>query len=143
RTIVHPIRRIPDEVLGEIFQQCVEIESTTNSIDIRGMPWTLSHVCGRWRGLVMNMGRLWKRVQLDFGEEAHTGSVGSSYLLSKQLLRAVPFDVDVSIEGSPEDLNANHVLHTLIPFSHRFRSLTVEAGVSSYQFLSACKGSFQ
>ncbi len=144
RTIVHPMRRFNDDVLLEVFQHCVQMESTPNSIDIRGMPWTLSQVCCRWRGLAINTGRLWTRVRLDFGrDEAFMESVGASYLLSNQLLRAAPFDVDVSIEGSPVASTVNRIFQTLVPFSPQVRSLTIDAGASSYRFLSACRGFFQ
>ncbi len=143
RTIMHPIRRVNDDVLGMIFQYCVETESSQNSIDVRGMPWTLSHVCGRWRSLAMNTGRLWTRVRLDLGrDEAFMGSVGASYLISNQLLRAAPFKVDMTIEGYPGDLMVNSVFPVLVPFSPRIRSLKIKASPSACRFLSVCKGFF-
>ncbi|PBL04193.1 hypothetical protein ARMGADRAFT_1070665 [Armillaria gallica] len=42
QTIVHLMRRFNNDVLLEVFQHCVQMESMLNSIDIRGMPWTLS-----------------------------------------------------------------------------------------------------
>ncbi|PBL04192.1 hypothetical protein ARMGADRAFT_1070664 [Armillaria gallica] len=70
-------------------------------------------------------------------------SVGASYLLSNQLLRAAPFDVDVSIEGSPVASTVNRIFQTLVLFSPQVRSLTIDAGALSYQFLSTCRGFFQ
>ncbi|PBL04189.1 hypothetical protein ARMGADRAFT_1022662 [Armillaria gallica] len=138
QTIMHPMWRVNDDVLGMIFQYCAETESSRNSINVREMPWTLSHVCGRWRSLVMNTGRLWTRVRLDLGhDEAFMGSVGASYLISSQLLRAAPFKVDMMIEGYPGDSMVNSVFPVLIPFSPQIRSLKIKASPSACRFLSS------
>ncbi|KAK0501955.1 hypothetical protein EDD18DRAFT_1100455 [Armillaria luteobubalina] len=85
------------------------------------MPWILSHVCGHWRLLVRNSGRLWTRVLLDFKRGEPLASSG---------------------HGTPMEPSTNPILLALIPFSHRFRTMTMDAGGSLYQFLSACKMPF-
>ncbi|PBK88613.1 hypothetical protein ARMGADRAFT_1084572 [Armillaria gallica] len=143
QTIMHPMQQVNDDILEMIFQYCAETESSQNSIDVRGMPWTLSHVCGCWRSLVMNTGRLWTRVRLNLScDEVFMGSVGASYLISSQFLRAAPFKVDMTIEGYPGDSMVNSVFPVLVPFSPQIWLLKIKASPSACRFLSVCKGFF-
>ncbi|KAK0491929.1 hypothetical protein EDD18DRAFT_1109342 [Armillaria luteobubalina] len=142
QSIVHPMRRVSDDVLEVIFQRCVGIGLQSYS-GVGWMPWILSHVCGRWRLLVRNSGRLWTRVLLDFERGEPLASSGCvAVLLKEQMLRACPYNVDVLIKGAPMEPSTNPILLALIPFSHWFRTMTMDAGGSLYQFLSACKMPF-
>ncbi len=144
--ILHPIRLVNDDVIGEIFRWCAETKSPLNSNDVRGVPWTLSQVCRRWRAVALDTGRLWTKVSLDFGvDELFMASFGGAHALVQQIVRARShdFSLDVTIKaGSITDLSTNCVFRALMPFSSFFRSFTIDAGPSSYAILSQCKGSF-
>ncbi|KAK0488352.1 hypothetical protein EDD18DRAFT_1110323 [Armillaria luteobubalina] len=145
RVVVHPIRRVNDDVFGEIFQWCAAIESSLNSNDVRGVPWTLSQVCRHWRTLVLNMSSLWSRVKLNFGVDGpFMASFSAAHALTQQMIRARPYDtcLDVTVAGSIFNLDTNCVFRALLPFSSYFRSFTIDAGPSSYAILAQCKGSF-
>ncbi|KAF9040975.1 hypothetical protein BDZ89DRAFT_944734, partial [Hymenopellis radicata] len=65
RRLLHPLRSIPDDILGVIFQHSAPSwegstpESVLDSLSPRGAPWLLSHVCRRWRNLVLSSPNLW------------------------------------------------------------------------------------
>ncbi|PBK84993.1 hypothetical protein ARMGADRAFT_905120, partial [Armillaria gallica] len=66
RTVLHPIRRLPDDILRQIFTACVDPESiiyTENVGDcldvLKRSQWVLSHASRRWRRGVLNTTRLW------------------------------------------------------------------------------------
>ncbi|KAJ7764258.1 hypothetical protein B0H16DRAFT_1799654 [Mycena metata] len=64
-----PIRRIPPEILGEIFRLCdrMEVEdrfSETDIADPAAAPLILGHVCSFWRTVSQNTPQLWDRVCL-------------------------------------------------------------------------------
>ncbi|KAG7440585.1 uncharacterized protein BT62DRAFT_822915, partial [Guyanagaster necrorhizus] len=58
RYFIAPIRRVPNEILSEIFSfTCADM---SDSVDIvSGAPWVLSHVCSLWRSICLSSPRLW------------------------------------------------------------------------------------
>ncbi|KAK0488093.1 hypothetical protein EDD18DRAFT_1360049 [Armillaria luteobubalina] len=119
QSIVHPMRWVSNDVLEVIFQRCMGIGLQSYS-SVGWMPWILLHVCGRWRLLVRNSGRLWTRVLLDFERGEPLASSGHvAVLLKEQMLRACLYDIDVLIKGTPMEPSTNPILLALIPFSHR------------------------
>ncbi|KAF9029332.1 hypothetical protein BDZ89DRAFT_933125, partial [Hymenopellis radicata] len=63
KSLLHPIRSLPTELMSEIFSHCVPRgyvdEGCLDSLDPRLAPWTLSHVCYRWRSLALSSPQLW------------------------------------------------------------------------------------
>ncbi|KAF9034208.1 hypothetical protein BDZ89DRAFT_925755, partial [Hymenopellis radicata] len=62
KSLLHPMRSIPDEVLAEIFDHCmvkVYKPKSPDALDPGGAPWLLTRVCRRWRALVVNLPQLW------------------------------------------------------------------------------------
>ncbi|KAF8901101.1 hypothetical protein CPB85DRAFT_1228015, partial [Mucidula mucida] len=64
KSLIHPIRSLPNEILHEIFTYCVPrdadfIPVTVDSLDPRFAPWTLARVCHIWRELVISSPLLW------------------------------------------------------------------------------------
>ncbi|PBK61417.1 hypothetical protein ARMSODRAFT_665214 [Armillaria solidipes] len=76
KTLLHPIRSMPQDVLREIFDHCVpdweEITSGLgpyqdyDSLDPRFAPWTISHVSRAWRDVSLSLPHLWTCITLDF-----------------------------------------------------------------------------
>ncbi|KAJ7185254.1 hypothetical protein C8R46DRAFT_375375 [Mycena filopes] len=56
RAIVSPLRRVPPEVLCEIFALSVDEEE--------GPPWYLGHICRTWRGIALSYPRLWTHLTI-------------------------------------------------------------------------------
>ncbi|KAJ7591948.1 hypothetical protein C8J56DRAFT_754660, partial [Mycena floridula] len=62
RTIISPIRRIPNEILGGIFQDAVDdavSEMSSAPFDQRVPPWPLTLVCSNWRQVTLSSMSLW------------------------------------------------------------------------------------
>ncbi|KAJ7756582.1 hypothetical protein B0H16DRAFT_1721648 [Mycena metata] len=64
-----PIRRIPPEILGEVFRLCGVMQvddrfSQTHMADPAAAPLILGHVCSLWRTVSQNTPQLWDRVCL-------------------------------------------------------------------------------
>ncbi len=73
KTLLHPIRSIPDDMLRHIFSFCIhgvydllEEEDAPDSLDSRKPPWTLSQVCRSWRIVALSTASLWKGLSIDF-----------------------------------------------------------------------------
>ncbi|KAJ7584092.1 hypothetical protein C8J56DRAFT_730652, partial [Mycena floridula] len=60
--ISHPLRRVPAELLREIFRVTACIERDFDSslqMGKLGFPWNISHVCQRWREISISYPALW------------------------------------------------------------------------------------
>ncbi|KAF9012181.1 hypothetical protein BDZ89DRAFT_931506, partial [Hymenopellis radicata] len=62
KSILHPMRSIPSELLTEIFRYCIQTTyrvEDLDALDPRGAPWLLTRVCHRWRDLAIGSSQLW------------------------------------------------------------------------------------
>ncbi|KAJ7067237.1 hypothetical protein C8F01DRAFT_1365370 [Mycena amicta] len=80
RCISSPIRRIPTEILGEIFAQCVAADKKGKDPSFSLL--RIIRVCRRWRDAALSSPTLWGLISLDScrmldGEEMETRSVES------------------------------------------------------------------
>ncbi|KAK1233194.1 hypothetical protein PQX77_003661 [Marasmius sp. AFHP31] len=76
----HPIRRLPNEILAEIFNFCVEgdvniVEGSgkadwqndgPSTLDLDQTLWALSQVCQRWRNLALSSPKLWTAININW-----------------------------------------------------------------------------
>ncbi|KAH6880989.1 hypothetical protein BKA70DRAFT_171766 [Coprinopsis sp. MPI-PUGE-AT-0042] len=56
-----PIKRVPDDVLREIFMQSLPTQVTFNCLEA---PLLLSHICGHWRALALDCAQLWTSLKI-------------------------------------------------------------------------------
>ncbi|KAL0063829.1 hypothetical protein AAF712_009274 [Marasmius tenuissimus] len=79
KSILHPMRRLPLEVLTEIFRFCTSgsftdlalgqkdvMRAFPGSLDTRQAPWVLGQVCLRWRLLTLSTADLWTRIDISW-----------------------------------------------------------------------------
>ncbi|KAF9012955.1 hypothetical protein BDZ89DRAFT_918920, partial [Hymenopellis radicata] len=70
KSVLHPMRSIPNEILVEIFGCCISSEipadEDPDSLDPRASPWLLTRVSRRWRELAIKSPQLWAYLWLDF-----------------------------------------------------------------------------
>ncbi|KAJ7707313.1 hypothetical protein B0H17DRAFT_1032367 [Mycena rosella] len=110
RSMVSVIRRLPSEILSEIFSRCSRKWDGCK-------PRIFATVCSRWRDVALATPRLWCNVWVD-REEVKPQSL--SFLLSLQLERSgqVPLSVVFS-----DPFIAPCILESLIAVSHRWESV--------------------
>ncbi|KAJ6562427.1 hypothetical protein B0H19DRAFT_97186 [Mycena capillaripes] len=86
--IISPLRRMPPELLREIFSWTMPTINRTlgwNEICIGQSPWALTHICSRWRMIALSTPSLWSLVVMDYSE---TSSSYSLPLIEAQLQRS-------------------------------------------------------
>ncbi|KAK1225831.1 hypothetical protein PQX77_011242 [Marasmius sp. AFHP31] len=94
---LHPIRRLPPEILAEIFRTCsfgdtdLEYGNFPGSLDTRKAPWTLGQVCRAWRSVVVSASALWTQINVSWEE-----TISASCAVS---LEALP---NIQLERSQE-----------------------------------------
>ncbi|KAJ7140393.1 hypothetical protein C8R46DRAFT_1320308 [Mycena filopes] len=64
--ILSPLRRMPTEMLSEIFSLTLASDGRTN---IKDSPWTLSHTCSRWRAIAIDSPSLWSFIAINCGSD--------------------------------------------------------------------------
>ncbi|KAK0429550.1 hypothetical protein EV421DRAFT_2091961, partial [Armillaria borealis] len=65
--ILNPVRRLPEDVLCEIFRHCLFNVTSGHSSFHRGdsPPWTLISVCRTWRQIALSFPQLWAQVHFN------------------------------------------------------------------------------
>ncbi|PPR02633.1 hypothetical protein CVT24_002118 [Panaeolus cyanescens] len=63
--ILSPIRRIPPDVLGEIFYQCLSTHRNP-IMHSSEAPLLLTRVCRSWRSIAYSTPKLWSRLYMPF-----------------------------------------------------------------------------
>ncbi|KAJ7589847.1 hypothetical protein C8J56DRAFT_936335 [Mycena floridula] len=71
RSVIHPIRRLPAEILSEIFLNFVsedledmEADESMSSLHPSSMRWVVSLVCVSWRSVAVSLPKLWSTIRL-------------------------------------------------------------------------------
>ncbi|KAJ7188951.1 hypothetical protein C8R46DRAFT_32746 [Mycena filopes] len=155
RFVLSPIRRLPSEILIEIFAFFLpdipnwggppfrvsdldpaeeELRRVANVDLLR-----ISQVCPRWHRLVMGTSSLWSTVSLNL-EIRHSRPILS--LLKSSLERGCnsPMDVGVFCEDRCS-LQASALLNLLVQYSRQWKDLTITMGpFMPYSALDAVKG---
>lgn len=68
---LHPVRRLPTEILQEIFLACIKDSVSTvhqsTSLNVQNyMPWILAQVCSHWRSAALSFPQLWSAITVSF-----------------------------------------------------------------------------
>ncbi|PBK65361.1 hypothetical protein ARMSODRAFT_853709, partial [Armillaria solidipes] len=60
KKILSPSRRLPPEVLTEIFIRCWSFYRRSGTpLNPRAVPWKLTHICKKWREVAIATPKLW------------------------------------------------------------------------------------
>jgi hypothetical protein len=72
KAILSPLRRMPPEVLGDIFLWTLPSPSEVqNTFDVEDSPWTLTRISSRWREISLSTPSLWSRIIVDYRNAHH------------------------------------------------------------------------
>ncbi|KAJ7663234.1 hypothetical protein DFH06DRAFT_1189725 [Mycena polygramma] len=141
--IASPVRCIPAEILGEIFQWCIEVGRTsmgTYSTDNPHLPpMVLTHICSIWRDVAINTPRLWDQLSFYFPRTCPNRDVP---LLGPLLHRSLPlcltvqiFNEDLTDEITALPLELLTALMTQSQVITRLESLDISLRVENYEGL--------
>ncbi|KAF8154392.1 hypothetical protein K438DRAFT_1522058, partial [Mycena galopus ATCC 62051] len=66
---ISPLRRMPNELLQEIFfwsLPSVQDSKYSKEIQMQDSPWILTHICQKWRALAINTPGLWSIIAINY-----------------------------------------------------------------------------
>ncbi|KAJ6543635.1 hypothetical protein DFH09DRAFT_825774, partial [Mycena vulgaris] len=67
--ILSPVRRLPPEVLCEIFSWTlppVHEAFEHSKLGVKVSPWVLTHISRRWRAVALSSPSLWSQISVDY-----------------------------------------------------------------------------
>ncbi|KAK0215941.1 hypothetical protein EDD85DRAFT_439197 [Armillaria nabsnona] len=158
RFITHSPRRLPEDVLLEIFYHCVnEVVEALRAGETRcvlhhdAAPLSLSQVCQSWRRVTIQAPLLWRCVSVNLHNhyvtrEHHPGAPctnhddpRSSYLLCIHLQRARQVSLHVCINGR-SNFAQIPLIPPLLSTSSAWVELSLRLPFSAYHQLATCHG---
>ncbi|KAJ7769162.1 hypothetical protein DFH07DRAFT_291497 [Mycena maculata] len=77
--ILSPLRRMPPEILGDIFWWTLPLTSEAaaycSPLNLDQSPWLLTRVSSRWRAVSLATPSLWSRIAISYGEDSYPPSL--------------------------------------------------------------------
>ncbi|KAJ7594644.1 hypothetical protein C8J56DRAFT_927276 [Mycena floridula] len=126
KAVLHPIRRLPDEVLCEIFLSFVDedLEQESSSLDSSLMPWLIPRVSSHWRAVALELPRLWSTIRIP--AEAFTPSNKNSlsrllFMLGVQIHRSGSHPLSVALLSLHDIPQYHPIVCQLLPSSPRWK----------------------
>ncbi|KAF5383919.1 hypothetical protein D9757_007425 [Collybiopsis confluens] len=158
RDVLHPIRRVPPDVLLEIFFYCMESFDIADpdscrkvhSLNPKQGPWYLGQVCQCWRRIVLGCARLWSSISIDIDALSRYASEqpdpvmvqkiesNAIVLLSHHLNRSKDYPLRISVYSSTI---AHPLLSLLCAHSFHWSSVLLSLHPKSFQMLTSIRGS--
>ncbi|KAK0439946.1 uncharacterized protein EV420DRAFT_1167745 [Desarmillaria tabescens] len=151
-TVRAPLRRLPDDMLSEIFFQCmdeIDIKQNTDrigkdrdvisSLDYRQAPWLLTRVCKHWRAIALSHPRLWSIISVNTPRGRYAGSSTHMQALELQLQRSGTCSLSVTLRSTTM-LASSPTLELLVSSSHRWQKLLTAVPIQAYRDLCKIEG---
>ncbi|KAK0438587.1 hypothetical protein EV421DRAFT_2021195 [Armillaria borealis] len=148
--ILHPIRRLPEDILREIFSSCVSPQEAylykndtgiVPCLDAGNPCWTLSQTCRRWRYVALGTPSLWSCIDLDFDGFTRMQSMRVAFKLGLNVERSGSRNLMVRIR-SQSDIVDHPALAILLTCAGRWKNVDINMPANSFHGLSVCRGLF-
>ncbi|KAK6971949.1 hypothetical protein R3P38DRAFT_2669502 [Favolaschia claudopus] len=125
------IRRLPAEILCEIFAWVLRRTCLLGDKSSQHPPWKLGHICRRWRAVAVDYPSLWSTITVYFPTSTLKAQPASSQAIATQLSRTRETPLDVTLDcdnaGCIADPDVGKSITMICSHSHRWRSLEVHA----------------
>ncbi|KAJ7724950.1 hypothetical protein DFH07DRAFT_261913 [Mycena maculata] len=122
--LVSPIRRLPADVMQEIFAAC--LPSDRNSvIDEQDAPLLLCHTCRSWRILALSTPRLWASLHIVLPLEDDLPSMNEAVNGWVSRSGILPLSISIAAPGyGSSSYHPSTLFHTLMALSPRWRHIS-------------------
>ncbi|KAJ7026876.1 hypothetical protein C8F04DRAFT_1008707 [Mycena alexandri] len=133
KSVVAPVRRLPPELLIEIFGLC----GHPCAADLNLLP--LSQVCSYWRRIAVGTPILWSHIDLDVALWRRSGLTSKTLLgrLDSSLQRGGSLPLTLQVDLQRDDPYDISIVKTLVKHSARWRYLSFSGELESLGFLTS------
>ena len=141
RGIISPLRRLPFEILQEIFVWAtLHVRPHNRYRTVSELPWRLSQVCRHWRASALSMSSLWSYIPTLQLKKSRPATKRQVDYVSELLRRSGKTPLDIYIWSPYYDHKNHPILDVLLPHSDRWEMLTIEATPIVIAGLAAARG---
>ncbi|KAJ6455558.1 hypothetical protein C8R47DRAFT_208807 [Mycena vitilis] len=116
RAMISPVRRVPSELICEIF---VLVMSPRNTTDRFQPPWWLGHICQSWRQTALSYSSFWSSISVP---SLLSAEVDHWSRIEAQLIRAAHALLNISWPDVKDKVDPA-LLRLVLPHCSRWRSL--------------------
>lgn len=130
-SLLSPFRRLPAEVLVQIFTHFCEENRIGLDSDIPG--FTIAGVCAHWRAIVLSTRVVWSSMNVDLDSSRPT-SKNKAAVIGLLLKRSGEYPLTITLNGAHSS-KKSRVISLLNKHSHRWKSLALyihEARLRTY-----------
>ncbi|KAJ6547045.1 hypothetical protein B0H19DRAFT_1032495, partial [Mycena capillaripes] len=159
KVVIAPIRRVPSEVLAEIFLQLAAVEEKGDPLSSRHYelffakeymivpvlhraPLIFGEISREWRDIALSTPRLWNSISLECREENTRTNISlcdmwlkrsGSLPLSIRLCYERMYDPEIISQKTIDD--CQNLMKTILPYAQRWRFLDLDNLPASYEIL--------
>ena len=134
-TLLSPVRRLPYELLGEIFRYC--LPQNYNMEGAHKAVMLPSHVCKHWRDVALSIPALWTNIVLHVTNETFEPRKA---LVTAWFSRSGGLPLSFTLTGGE---NVLPILDFLLQYCGRWQYVNLSIPVETLQCLEAAKGHLQ
>ncbi|KAJ7148788.1 hypothetical protein C8R43DRAFT_1008775 [Mycena crocata] len=122
---VSDVRRIPVELIGEIFALTLPHTRRVGKHTVQQGPWRLGHICRRWRDAALGYPLLWAAITIHNSATVSVKDACPLAMVETHLRRAgnMPLDVTFDWEGAYDDSELEHLLNLILQYSIRWETV--------------------
>ncbi|KAF9462302.1 hypothetical protein BDZ94DRAFT_1261564 [Collybia nuda] len=135
KNLIAPLRRIPQELLQEIFIHCLPTDHNA-AMSCHEPPLLLGRVCSRWRSVALSTPRLWSGIHIVIGSIPSQEGLESvdqipdvHAAVEEWLGRSGGLPLSISLFQAPYTITnqeyVDNLISTLVQFSSRWRNMSL------------------
>jgi hypothetical protein len=149
RALLSPVRKVPDELLAEIFTYCLpwfsEKKAKNNAFLRREAPLLLAQICSRWRTVAISTQELWSFIRIEYGKfTLHRDMANMALWLERSGTYPLSLVLHERNEARRNDVDNDKIsspmLDILLPTSYRWRYAEILVTRNTICNLSPIKG---
>ncbi|CAK5283666.1 unnamed protein product [Mycena citricolor] len=129
QAIVSPLRRLPAEVLSEIFHHSLPDTNDLvlrRSFNLLDSPWVVTHVSRRWRTVAMETRALWSRTMLYYSRHVEASKAFPMPMLRAQVERAQNLKIYFHASAQASTIHQAAALEFLVSHSNKWVEANLE-----------------
>ncbi|ESK84276.1 hypothetical protein Moror_3775 [Moniliophthora roreri MCA 2997] len=144
KALLLPLRKIPTESLGIIFEFCMSFPSSESRDaldfwDTTQAPWVLTQVSQRWRSVALHTPRLWENVTIN-AEPLKRPKQHRLKLLQTCLDRVGNHPIRLRLHLEYDRKEDRAILDTLVRYSLQWQSLELKVPVAMFKRMLPVSG---